>query len=292
MTSPPNQVPPELVDDADDLRGQYFKLLVAKPLTQGLLAIAALTAGGAGLALAGPAVGVGGLLAGLMFGLLVVFTLADTRSENAFFDHYAAERGMGAAAGKLQLPAETPLLRRGDDRYALRTLDGPLGEGVAGLVALFTYEVRTTDGKGNRQTSRYPFTIGITEVRESVTFLPELFCERKVGFRALEKLEDVFRSKQRVKLESEALDDRYEIFVGKGQDANWLRQLFSPSFIVWLTDAAPDEFAFELDSGTLCCFVKGHLKRADQLDTLRAATTTVATRLREESRESLASLER
>ena len=38
-------------------------------------------------------------------------------------------------------------------------------------------------------------------------FVPELYCQRKFGLRALEKFEDVFRgSKERVKLESEALD--------------------------------------------------------------------------------------
>lgn len=282
---------PELVDDADDLRGQYFKLLVGRPLTQGLLAVAALGAGAAGLALVGPAVGAAALLGTLLVGLLIVLAIADSRSENAFFEHYAAQRGMSTAAGKLQLPAETPLLCKGDARYAERIVEGPLGEGVEGMVALFTYEVTTTDGKGNRQTSRYPFTIGMSEVRDSVTFLPELFCERKFGFRALEKLEDVFRSRERVKLESEALDQRYEIFVGKGQDPIWLRRFFTPTFIVWLTESVPDEFAFELDSGTLCCFVKGHRKEAEALDALRAATTTVATRLREESRESLPSLE-
>ncbi len=291
MSSSPDQVPPALVDDADDLRGQYFKLLVGRPLMQGLLAVGAIGAGAVGVALAGPVVGAGALLSGLLIGLLIVLAIADSRSEDAFFDHYAAQRGMGSASGKQRLPAETPLLRKGDDRYAERILEGPLGEGVEGLIALFTYEVRTTDGKGNRQTSRYPFTIGITEVRDSVTFLPELFCERKFGLRVLERLEDAFRSRERVKLESEALDERYEIFVGKGQDANWLRQLFTPTFIVWLTDSVPDEFAFELDSGTLCCFVKGHRKRAAELDAIRAATATVATRLREESRESLASLE-
>ena len=72
--------------------------------------------------------------------------------------------------------------------------------------------------------------------------VPELYCQRKFGLRALEKFEDVFRgSKERVKLESEALDKHYEIFVAKEQDQVWLRQLFSPTFIVWLTEAAPEE---------------------------------------------------
>ena len=127
------------------------------------------------------------------------------------------------------------------------------------MLALYTYEEETTDSDGNRQTNYYRYTVGLVEVPECVAHVPELYCQRKFGFRALEGLEDVFRrSKERVKLESEALDDRYEIFAGKGQDAIWLRRLFAPTFIVWLTDEAPKKFAFELVDGTLCCYVSGH----------------------------------
>lgn len=275
-------------EDADDLRGHYFKLLLGKPLSQALIAAAAIAGGIAGAAIFGPAIGGATFFAGLAIGLLVAFLVADSHSEDAFFDHYAAQRQMHTEDGRRDLDPATPLLCKGDDRYAERVLEGPLGDGIEGVVALFTYEEETTDSKGNRQTNRYRYTIGITEVRESVGYVPELFCQRKFGLRALEKLEDVFRSKERVKLESEALDARYEIFVGAGQDPNWLRQLFSPTFIVWLTDSAPEKFAFELDSGVLCCYVKGHLKEAGELDAIRAASAAVTARLREESVESLA----
>lgn len=285
MSSPDASI--DVPDDADDLRGYYFKLLLSKPLTQALIAAAAIVGGIAGAALVSPGVGGATFFVGLGIGVLIAFFVADSHSEDAFFDVYAAQRQMHTEEGRRDLPAATPLLRKGDDRYAERLLEGPLGDGLEGTIALFTYEEETTDGEGNRQTNYYRYTVGITEVRESVTFVPELFCQRKFGLRALEGLEDAFRSKERVKLESEALDERYEIFVGKGQDANWLRQLFSPTFIVWLTDSAPDKFAFELDSGILCCYVKDHRKEAAELDAIRAASAAVTARLREESTESL-----
>jgi hypothetical protein len=270
-------------DDANDLRGYYFKLLLGRPLTQALVAAAAIAGGIAGAAIVGPEVGAIGFVAGLLVAILITFATADSRAEEAFFDFYAAQRQM-SASGRRGLPPTTPLLRKGDDRYAERALDGPLGDGVEGLLALYTYEVESTDSDGDRQTSYYHYTVGLTEVPECAGLVPELYCQRKSGLRSLEKLEDVFRrSKERIKLESEALEKRYEIFAGTGQDAVWLRRLFSPTFIVWLADSAPEKFAFELVDGNLCCYVNGHKKTAAELDAIREASTAVAKRLREES---------
>jgi hypothetical protein len=272
-------------DDANDLRGFHFKRLLGKPLTWVPIAIAVLAAGVAGAIFLGPAIGAAGAGAAFLLSLLIVFGIADSRAEEAFFATYAEQRGM-ALSGKGPLPPATPLLCKGDSRYAERALAGPLADGVDGVLALYTYEDETTDSEGNRQTNYYRYTVGLAQVPECAGFVPELYCQRKSGLRALEKFEDVFRhSKERVKLESEALDERYEIFAGKGQDPNWMRQLFSPTFIVWLSDSAPEKFAFELVGGTLCCYVSGHKKKAAELDTIRVASAAVASRLREESLE-------
>jgi hypothetical protein len=271
-------------DDANDLRGYYFRLLLVKPLTLVLVSAAALVAGIAGAAIVGPAIGAAAFAGGLLIALLIVFGIADSRSEGAFFDFYASQRGM-TASGKRPLHPMTPLLRKGDDRYAERVLDGPLADGLEGMLALYTYEEESTDSEGHSQTNYYRYTVGITEVPESAVAVPELYCQRKSGLRALEGFEDLFRRKQRVELESEELDKRYEIFVEADQDHNWLRQLFSPTFIVWLNEGAPDKFAFELVAGCLCCYVKGHRKTTAELDRMRDATAAVAARLREESLE-------
>jgi hypothetical protein len=275
----------DLPDDADDLRGFYFRELLRKSLTKVLLAIEILVAGVAGAVFLGPAIGAAIAAGALLLGLLVVFALADSHSEGAFFNVYGEQRDL-VVYGRSRLPLATPLLKKGDDRYAERTLEGQLGDGVKGMLALYTYEEETTDSKGNRQTSYYRYTVGIAEVPECAGFVPELYCQRRFGLRALERLEDVFRrSKTRVELESEVIDERYEIFAANGQDANWLRQLFSPTFIVWLSESAPEKFAFELVGGKLCCYVSGHKKKAEELDAMRAATAAVASRLREETLE-------
>ncbi len=273
-------------DDANDLRGFHFRRLMRKPVTWIATAIAAIAAGVAGAALIGPAIAAIAAGAAFLLALLIVFAIADSQAEDAFFEAYAAERGL-ALGGKSPLPPSTPLLRKGDDRYAERTLSGSLADGVDGTLALYTYEDETTDSEGNRETNYYRYTVGLVAVPECAAHLPELFCQRKSGLRSLEKLEDAFRhSKQRIKLESEALDKRYEIFSGKEQDQVWLRRFFSPTFIVWLGEEAPKKFAFELVDGALCCYVSGHKKSAAELDAVRAAAATVARRLRDESQQS------
>jgi hypothetical protein len=285
---PPPQVDPALnqVDDANDLRGAHFKALLRSTLTRVLLAVATIAVG-VGLAIGvGPAIGAAAALVTLLAGIVIVFAIADSRAAGDFFEIYAQQRGMTLIHGRGQLPPRTPLLRKGDSRYTERSLLGPLGEGFDGTLALYTYEEHTTDSKGNRQTNYYRYTLALLEVPECVTHVPELYCQRKFGFRALEKFEDAFRgSKERVSLESEVLQEKYEIFADEAQDAVWLRRLFSPTFIVWLTDAAPEKFAFELVGGNLCCYVGGHKETTADLDTIAAASAAVATRLRDEANE-------
>jgi hypothetical protein len=273
-------------DDANDLRGYHFKRLLGKTLTIALLgSLAVIVFIACGIAI-GPLVGLVGGVAVLLIGVAIVFVIADSKAAGDFFEVYAEQRGLGLVHGRGRLPQATPLLRKGDDRYTERTLTGPIAEGFDGTLALFTYEEESRDSDGNTQTSYYRYTVGLIDVPDCASFVPELYCQRKFGLRALEKFEDVFRGdKERVSLESEALLDKYEIFATKEQDANRLRQLFSPTFIVWMTEAAPDKFAFELVDGTLCCYVSGHKENAAELDAVAAASGAVAKRLREEALE-------
>jgi hypothetical protein len=271
-------------DDANDLRGFHFKQLLGKPLTWIVIAIFVLAVGIAGAVYLGAAIGAGAAGAMLLVSLLIVFAIADRRSEGAFFAVYASQRGM-SLSGLGEVPAATPLLLRGSNRYTEHSFTGPLAEDADGLLAFYTYEETTSTGKG-QQTSYYPYTIGLVEVPECAIQIPELLCLRKSGLRIFEGLEDTLSgSRQRVRLESEALDERYEIFCLEGQDQVWLRRLFSPTFVVWLGEEAPEKFAFELVRGTLCCYVNGHKKSAAELDTLGAVTGAVARRLREEALE-------
>lgn len=285
QTAPPPQGPAEaLPDDANNLRSAHFRELLGKPSTWVATMVFVIAAGIAGASFLSATIGAIAFVAALLLSLLIVFAIADQRSEADFFAVYAGQRGM-SVSGRGPLPPATPLLRKGDDRYAEHAFAGPLADGVDGVLALYTYEDESTDSEGNRQTNYYRYTVGLVAVPECAALVPELYCRRKSGLRSLEKLEDAFRSTERVTLESEALAQRYELFAGKEQDQVWLRRLFSPTFIVWLGEEAPKKFAFELVGGTLCCFVSGHKKSAAELDVIRAAGATVARRLREEALE-------
>lgn len=238
-----------------------------------------------GLAAGGVGGGLVGLGAGLVLGGVAMLWLSAKRSEAAFFERYTEEREMSNEDGRLRLPPATPLLREGDERHAARAMEGPLGNGFAGLLALFTYEEHSSDSSGTGYAVGHDFTVALTEVPESVPLVPELYCRRRSGPRILDWLERSENPMQPVELESAVLAERCEILVSEMQDPNFMRELFSPSFIVWLTEEAPADLSFELFGGRLCCYLPGHRRTAAELDELRAAAAAIAARIREESHE-------
>jgi hypothetical protein len=283
--SPPASTGARIPLDADDTRGRHFREVGTHPATLilgGILVVGV----GVGLAIAvGAAGGGGGALAALLLVALIVWLVASSRAESDFFKSYAQGRSLSLQEGRGSLPPATPLLQRGDKRYTKCSLQGALPGGETGTVALYTYEESTTDSDGDRQTSYFHFTVMMADVSEMAPFLSEIFFQRRAGFRFLDGAEDVFRSRQRVEHESDAVDKRFEIFCGKEDDLSKARQVLSPTFLVWLGENSPENFAFECVAGTLVCNVKGHKKSAAELDGLCEGAAAVAGRLREEAME-------
>jgi len=276
---------PPVPEDTDDTRRVHMSRLARHPVTLSIgatLAIAALIAGA--LATGVILIGLAAAAAAIVLTLLVVFMLASGKAKEDFFRAYAEGRGLSRIE-KGGLPPGTPLLRRGDNRYAHQIMSGKLPGGLEGAVGLYTYEETSHDSDGDRQTTYVHFTVVVADIPESAQHVGELYAQRRVGFRFLDSAEDVFRTRERITLESEALDQRAEIFAGRSEDQNWLRQLFSPSFVHWLGDEAPDDTAFELVAGLLCVNVKGHLDSAAELDQMCDAASVIARRVREESLE-------
>ena len=264
---------------ANATRGRHFRELISKPVTLAIVAGLALAGGGIGFGV-GSGAGIAAAIAGglLLFALLIVFAIADSRAAEDFYRSYASARGLTTGSGRGHLPPATSLLRRGVRRYSERSFGGKLDGRVDGVLALYTYETETTDSKGNRQVQYHKFTVALVQVPGASAFLSQLAAQRRSGFRFLDKAEDVFRSRQRMEHESEILDKRFEIFIGKGDDLNRARQVFSPVFIDYLS-GLDEKVGFEMEDGMLLVEVKGHHDEAEELDRLSRAAADIAERI-------------
>ena len=276
---------PDVPEDADDTRGHHLRALLKSPVTIGLTAFVAIAA----LVVAGTQVGfgIGAAAAGvvILLALLIVWLLASGKAADDFFRAYAEGRSLNRISGKTSLPPVTPLLQKGDKRYAEQRFNGILPGGLDGSLCLYTYEEETRDSDGNKQTTYIHYTVVMTQLPETAAFIHELFCQRRFGFRFMDSMEDVFRKRQRVEHESEAVDKKFEIFTGAKDDMNCARQILSPTFLVWLESHSPEAYAFELVAGSLVCNVKGHKKSASELDLICEASAAVARRLQQEATE-------
>src|SRR3954452_18055267 len=135
----------DVPEDADDLRGFHFRKLLAGHWTWGIvgaLAVVATVLTAVYVKSVPPELAI---VAVLLVSLLVLFGIADSRSADSFFSAYAEANGMTLMDGRMRLPEATPLLRKGDDHYADRLLEGPLAGDVGGKLATYTYEEKTYD---------------------------------------------------------------------------------------------------------------------------------------------------
>jgi hypothetical protein len=280
----PEDLPP-IPDDASDTRGAHLRRLLGSPVTliiTGILAVATLVA--VGIQVGWPYGGAGAAVVVLLV-VIVVWVIANNAAKEDFFNAYATGRRLTRIPGRSSLPPITPLLQKGDNRYAEQRFNGVLPGGMDGSLCWYTYEETSTDSDGNRQTTYVHYTVAMTQLPQTATMLQELFCQRRFGFRFMDSAEDVFRRRQRVEQESAAVDKKYEIFIGGNDDMNMARQVLSPAFLVWLDEHSPEAYAFELCAGSLVCNVKGHKKTATELDQLCEASAAVARRLSEEAAE-------
>jgi hypothetical protein len=280
----PADLPP-VPEDADDTRGHHLGRLLRHPTTLIVGAVVIAIAFASGLVAAGALIGAAAAAGVVLLALLVVWLLASGKAREDFFRAYAEGRGLTRIDGKTNLPPVTPLLQKGDRRYARQRFNGVLPGGLDGSVCLYTYEEETRDSDGNKQTTYINYTLVMTQLPGTEDFVRELFCQRRFGFRFMDSMEDVFRKRQRVEHESAAVDKKFEIFTGADDDLSRARQILSPTFLVWLESHSPEAYAFELVGGSLVCNVKGHKKSAPELDILCTASAAVARRLQDEATE-------
>ena len=278
-TPPPAFDPPESLESATEQRTEFFVKRLLRPLPVGVtIALPVLMFIGGGTPL--DALGAFGLA--LAFFAYRAWRWSTAAARHAFMDAYARSRGL-ELIGDQVLPPLPPLLRAGDGVLAERSMTGRLPWGLQGALAHLTVVRDYVSARGNDKTSAQRFTV-VTHWLPSLARLEgSICCEprtlNRVPSRDGNTRPEGLAGLVPVRSESVVLEQRYEILRDPGADENWMRQLFSPSFIVFLSEQPPDGFGFELTGGVLCAFVPRHRGRATELDELCRAAGAVARRL-------------
>jgi hypothetical protein len=203
------------------------------------------------------------------------------------FVAYAAAHGL-TMEPEGRLPRTTPLLAEGELRSVEALMRGWLGTYLEAQIAIVSRDETTTGADGTETRGEAHFTVAVAHLPKAKRFVPWLLCHRVEDGHLLGRAaERLIHGNDRIDLESAELDRSYRIFASPERDEVWLRELFSPSFIVFLLDRAPKGFAFEYVEGTLCVSQVGRLTLGDDIDGLRDSTVELVARIRAEISERL-----
>ncbi len=195
---------------------------------------------------------------------------------------FAEEHGLAYSATE-KLPEQGDLLCR--DGVVQGAAKGSLPSGIEGILAHYTYTYTWTDSDNHTHHEKRLFTIVVTQVPESIGFMPYL------GFSGagskLNGLAGGLEEMKKVDLEGHKGLKGASAYAYKGASENWTLQLFSPALIDWLA-RSDDEFGFELAAGVLCVARDTYLTAPEKLETLCGDAAHLAGLLREESLEETA----
>ncbi|MDQ3935469.1 MAG: hypothetical protein M3340_12655 [Actinomycetota bacterium] len=225
------------------------------------------------VAAAGPAVTV-------LLVVLVAYRGAATQAESEFFRELAPALGLNYTVGGSYVPI-TPLLAGGDRQRFEHTMEGPLYGRAGGppcLLGHFSYDTRH-EHEDITVWKPHPFTVCAVDSGAPLVRFRGLYLRRRLSGLGLEHdWLDRAPKPQRVELESARFNELYDLRRTSDQDELALRELFSPSFVVWLSEH-PLSPGFECKAGTLVVFIPGHEGSAGKLTLLHEAAREIARRL-------------
>jgi hypothetical protein len=270
---------PRVPANTESTKGVRFRALIGGSLAVvgGAIAVCAVFIAGAASHNVG--VMVGGPIVVVIVVLAIAYFVADSQAEDEFFKRFAeAHRLMHAS--KYSLAALTPLLGGGDRRHCEHWMQD---DGLA--CGWFTFEVKHENGDKPDTWESHEFTLATVDLGElDMARFQGIYLRRKRGiFDRLDSSSNWLRNHRlkKIELESTAFCDTYELSADQDQDEIVLRQLFAPSFVVWLSDH-PLQPGFELRAGTLVVFIPGHCGDAGKLEFLLMASAEIAKRVRAE----------
>lgn len=178
----------------------------------------------------------------------------------------------------VSLDEYTPMMSIGPSGSRTDGFAGSILDGLPATLLHSSY-AETTD-------KHRDYTVAVATINEAVAFARNLSCrDRKVQNDLAHTAISRFGDSREVKLESIDFDRRFALQAPPGIDANWLRQLFSPSLIDRLSSSAPEGFCFELNEGHFCAAIPGKVTDPGALDAFLATAGQVVSRIREEASE-------
>jgi hypothetical protein len=277
---------------ADARRGEHFRTQVKSRGSVWAILIgtaAAIVAGGAmhevRIALGGPVVVV-------LLVVLAAYRTATARAENDFFAALAPTLGLTYMVGG-GYRSITPLLAAGDRQRFEHTMEGSLFGRRGGppcVLAHYTYDThhqaRVGNGAEVDRWTPHPFTVVAIDLGAPLARFRGLYLRRRISALGLEHdWLDRAPKPRAIELESERFNAIYELRAAVDQDELAVRELFSPSLVMWLVEN-PLHPGFECKAGTLCVFVPGHEGSAGRITMLHEAARELAQRLGKQVAES------
>lgn len=260
-------------------RSVHFRALLGSGtylVRAAVAAVVAFTIGAAGHDLA---IMIGGPAVVALATVAIAWTKASRDAESEFFSRFASVHRLDLWP-EWTVSEFTPLLAGGERRHCSNWMEKS-GRGVG----WYTYEVRHDNGNKPDTWDPVNFTIGTVDVGEQgMGRFQGIYLRRRRGlFDHLNADADWLRGHdlKRVELESTAFGQRYELLADRDQDELVLRQLFSPSFILWCAEH-PLQPGFELRAGELVVYIPGHCGEAGQLEFLLMAADEISKRIRAE----------
>jgi hypothetical protein len=220
----------------------------------------------------------GGMTAALAVLLLVMLAMwrqAGSEAEIEFFSALAPALGLRYVVSSI-LPPLTPLLAAGTRQTFEQAMEGPVFGSRGGPVCtLAHYTFRTIDQEG-RERHGWRFTVCGMEIDGALPVFHGVYLRPRGG--VVHDWLDRAPRPEEVHLESTDFDERYELRAALDQDRGVLHQLFSPSFVVWLTEH-PLGAGFECKAGELVVYVPGHVLDPDRITLLHEASREIARRV-------------
>lgn len=190
---------------------------------------------------------------------------------------FAEDRNLAYAA-RVDLPQQGSTLSHSDGKVE-GAATGQLPGGIEGNLVYFTYTYTWTDSDDHTHTETRRFTVAVTQVPESIGFLPYM------GFSGSgSHLSPTAGSAEMTKIDL-GKDRGFKgasAYAYKGTSQSWLTQLLSPALLDWLA-RSEDDWGFELADGVLCAGRSGYLTDAGTLATICEDAAHIAGAIREES---------